>query len=67
MTIKKCVVCLREFECYDYHRGARAGNKRRSNCITCSKKCARIYNRVYEYIREKIRVKQRQDEKNKNR
>lgn len=61
MSIKKCVVCLREFECYDYHRGARSSNKRRSNCITCSKKCAKMYNRVYEYVKAKFR----QNEKKK--
>lgn len=42
--IKKCVVCGKKFECYDKPKygGRKGGSKRRSDSVTCSKKCAMI-------------------------
>jgi hypothetical protein len=41
---KKCVVCKKEFECYDkvkYHRAKLHKIKRPTNSVTCSKACSR--------------------------
>ncbi len=46
--IKICVVCEKNFECYDKptkhgHGGTRNIKKRPSNTLTCSHKCSSIY------------------------
>ena len=47
MVIKVCPVCLCEFECLDKacHGGRkpRRASKRRSDAITCSKKCSLLW------------------------
>ena len=50
---KKCIVCEKEFECYDsIHHGAgrKRISKRRVNSVTCSKLCARTYERIRRSI-----------------
>lgn len=46
-TFKVCIQCNKEFECYNkignHNRLTRV--KRGLNCVTCSKKCSRIYTR----------------------
>lgn len=44
MGIKFCIVCGKEFECYDkVQNKRRAIYKRPINAKTCSKKCSRLY------------------------
>jgi hypothetical protein len=42
---KICINCGKEFESFDKAKkgGRRGYGKRPSNCITCSKKCSRVY------------------------
>ena len=56
-NIKICPVCKKEFECYSKTKAnhPHEKSKRRSNAITCSKKCSRRY--IYVKYYEKKRIK----------
>lgn len=49
-NIKICPVCKKEFECYPKPKAnrPRVKAKKKSNAITCSKKCSRVYS-SYRY------------------
>jgi len=63
MVVKSCIICKREFECYDKPqtagKGFRHKLKRRHNAITCSPKCAKEYGLVCKK-RYKAKIKNEQ-------
>ena len=55
--IKKCIVCEKEMNAYQLHkggRGARMKPRRRANSITCSPKCSKTYARIYDRVQTKL-------------
>lgn len=61
---KKCIVCKKLFEVNDKICSFPTNKmRRRNNCVTCSKKCSRIYLRIYTIIKNKIirKLKEKND------
>lgn len=54
----KCIICENEFEKYDKagqrHGRSKGKYRRKSNCLTCSMNCSKIYNRVRNQLKTKL-------------
>jgi len=58
---KDCIIC--ETEIFRHHN-SRSNKERRSiKSLTCSKRCAKIYNRIFQHIKCRTNVK-REETKN---
>lgn len=59
---KQCIVCGGMYDAYDRsgiggHGSRMKSSKRRSDSITCSPKCSKIYNRISNYLNSTKRRK----------
>lgn len=58
-----CIVC--ENPIHRSHNKKGIKRRRSPNSVTCSKRCAKIYQRINVYVRVRMRNKREKEERNK--